>query len=252
MNDSLYKRLVAHLDWTVPVDCPDWLLQIKGFEAAGYDYATIELPNFSFSFAEHGQEKTVSWNESCMIMDNEQLVGDIFEAVGSRLVEFYRRVKGHRAVGACISNDDWGFKSQTMLAPRDMRRFVFPWHKNIVETVHESSKAVILHSCGNYRDIIEDVIEAMKFDGRHSYEDTIVPIETAYEELQGRIGVMGGIDVDFICRQAPEEVYKRATAMLERSSARGGYALGSGNSFPEYVPAEGCMALIRAALEFEQ
>lgn len=29
-------------------------------------------------------------------------------------------------------------------------------------------------------DIMEDVIEDMKFDGRHSYEDKIIPVEEAY------------------------------------------------------------------------
>jgi uroporphyrinogen decarboxylase len=35
--------------------------------------------------------------------------------------------------------------------------------------------------------------------------------------------------------------------MLERASERGGFALGTGNSVPEYVPDENFFALIRAA-----
>jgi len=37
--------------------------------------------------------------------------------------------------------------------------------------------------------------------------------------------------------------------MLERSSACGGYALGIGNSVPEYVPDAHYLAMIRAVLE---
>ena len=59
----------------------------------------------------------------------------------------------------------------------------------------------------------------------------------------------GGIDVDFVCRASPEEVYQRAKAMLVRSATRGGYALGTGNSVPDYVPDENYFAMIRAAFE---
>ncbi len=193
--------------------------------------------------------RLVGYENLCfMVLDNEQLAYDIFEAVGSRLVDYYRRAAASNHVGACIANDDWGFKSQTMLAPDDMRRFVFPWHREIVKAVHAAGKPVILHSCGYYNEIIEDVIEDMKFDGRHSYEDGITPVEQAYTEYDRRLAILGGIDVDFICRHSPTEVYARSKAMLERT-APGGFALGTGNSVPEYVPVEGYMAMIRAALD---
>ena len=41
----------------------------------------------------------------------------------------------------------------------------------------------------------------MGIDARHSYEDKILPVEEAYKEYAGRLAVMGGIDVDFLCRK---------------------------------------------------
>jgi uroporphyrinogen decarboxylase len=97
--------------------------------------------------------------------------------------------------------------------------------------------------------VVDDIIDNMGFDGRHSYEDSILPVEQAYELYHQRIAILGGIDVDFVCRARPEEVYQRSKAMLERTAERGGYALGTGNSVPEYVPDEGYFAMIRAALD---
>jgi uroporphyrinogen decarboxylase len=97
--------------------------------------------------------------------------------------------------------------------------------------------------------VIDDIVDDMQFDARHSYEDTIWPVEEAYESLHQRIAILGGIDVDFICRSTPEAVYERSKAMLLKTKGRGGYALGTGNSVPEYVPDEGYFAMIRAALE---
>jgi len=186
-------------------------------------------------------------NLCIMIYDDPLLVSDLFEAIGSRFVEYYRIAARYDVVCACTSNDDWGFKSQTMLSPADMRRYVFPWHKRIVEVIHAAGKPVLLHSCGFFDEIIEDVIEDMKYDARHSYEDTICPVEDAYERFQGRIAILGGIDVDFVIRHTPEEVYARSAAMLERAATRGGYALGTGNSVPDYVPDDHYFAMIRAA-----
>ncbi len=184
-----------------------------------------------------------------MIHDEPRLAMQIFDEVGSRLVRYYQRVAGFPVVGACISNDDWGHKTQTMFSPRDMRKFVFPWHKRIVETIHAVGKPAILHSCGHFQRVIEDVIEDMHYDARHSYEDSILPVEAFYEQYHGRIAVLGGIDLDFVCRAAPEEVYRRSWDMLERAAGRGGFALGTGNSVPDYVPDENYFAMVRAALD---
>jgi len=185
-----------------------------------------------------------------LIADDPQLAEDIFTAVGSRFVGYYKMCARQKGIGAMISNDDWGFKSQTMLRPALMRKYVFPWHKSIVETIHAAGCPAILHSCGNLESVMDDIIDDMKYDGKHSYEDTICPVEQMYEKYSRRIAIMGGIDVDFVCRSTPEEVHARSKAMLERSATRGGYALGTGNSVPAYVPDDNYFAMTSAATGF--
>jgi uroporphyrinogen decarboxylase len=181
--------------------------------------------------------------------DDPRLVENVFEQVGSRLVRYYEKAVPYDCVGACLANDDWGFNTSTLISTDALRRFVFPWYKRIVDIAHAAGKPVILHSCGHFENIIEDIIEDMRFDGRHSYEDNIMPVEKAYEKYHDRIAIIGGVDVNFICGSTPDEVYQRSMAMLERASERGGFALGTGNSVPEYVPDENFFALIRAALD---
>lgn len=192
----------------------------------------------------------IGYERLCMmIKDDSSLVRAVAEEVTDRLLVYYARVLPHPAVGACISNDDWGHKTQTMFSPGDMRKFVFPYHKRIVETIHAAGKPVILHSCGHFSRIIEDIIVDMNYDAKHSYEDGIQPVEEAYELYHDRIAVLGGIDVDFVCRASPEEIYQRSQRMLLRAAGRGGYALGTGNSVPDYVPDTGYFAMLRAALD---
>ncbi|MCL2494129.1 MAG: hypothetical protein FWE98_00550 [Oscillospiraceae bacterium] len=192
--------------------------------------------------------RLVGYDNLCfMLYDDPLLASDIFEKVGGSLLEYYKIAVRYYSVGLLMSNDDWGFKSQTMLSPADMRKYVFPWHKEIVQAAYTLEKPAVLHSCGCYADILDDLF-AMGFDGRHSFEDNILPVEQAYEQLMPAAGrqmaVLGGMDLHFLCTSTPEEIKSRARAMLARASERGGYALGSGNSVPDYCPIENYLAMI--------
>jgi len=183
-----------------------------------------------------------------LLADDPSLVERIVAEIGERLVHYYKKVATHPSIGACIDNDDWGFKTQTLLSPRQMRQYIFPWHKKIVDVIHAADKPVILHSCGHFDRILDDMVK-LGIDARHSYEDAILPVEQVYERHIDKFAILGGIDLDFICRAKPEEVYARAKALLAQTAERGGYALGSGNSIPDYVPDENYFAMTRAVLE---
>ena len=192
----------------------------------------------------------VGYENLCyMMLEKPELVQQIFDEVGSRMLRYYQIAAEHEAVGLIMSNDDWGFNTQTFLSPSDMRRLVFPWHTKIVKAAHDNKKPVALHSCGYMEEIVDDIIETMKYDGKHSYEDKILPVEESYRRWGGRIGILGGIDVNFLIKSSLQEIRERAAKVLELTQEHGSYALGSGNSIPEYVPYEHYRAMIDVALE---
>lgn len=178
-----------------------------------------------------------------MIYEDEGLAKAIFDEVGARLLRFYEICSDIESVGALIVNDDWGFKTQTMLSPDMLRQFVFPWHKKIVETIHQNGKYAILHSCGNLSEVMDDIVEELKYDAKHSFEDNILPVEEAWKLWRDRIAILGGIDMDFLVRRKPEIIKERCGKLLELTGSKA-YALGSGNSIPTYVPIENYLAMI--------
>ena len=193
--------------------------------------------------------KLVGYENLCyMLYDEPQLLGEIFDNVGERLLKYYTIAAEYDSVGIIASNDDWGFKTQTFLSIRDMEKYVFPWHKKIVDAAHAQGKLTIIHTCGYMNDTMDHIIE-IGFDGKHSFEDNILPVEAAYDKWGGRIAILGGIDVDFIIRCPIESIISRCRLMLEKSSKTGGYALGTGNSVPEYIPQENYFAMIKTALD---
>jgi len=188
--------------------------------------------------------KLVGYDNLCyMLYDDEPLLADIFERIGSGLAAHYRLAVQYDSVGMLMSNDDWGFKSQTMISVGAMRKYVFPWHKEIVNIAHAAGKPALLHSCGNFSQIIDDLYD-MGFDARHSYEDAILPVEEAYGLFAGKMAVLGGMDLDFLMRAPNWALKARARTLLARAREQGGYALGSGNSIPTFCPLEKYLAMI--------
>lgn len=261
-DDFYYTRGETHSEKTISLNEGGVITDRKSFEKYPWpnpekcDYSHLvdiipEIPKgMKLLMCENGGilENVISivgYENLCYLtVEDPELVKDIFDAVGSRLLRYHEICCDFESIGAFICNDDWGFNSQTMLSPADMREYVFPWYKKIVEIIHASGRPVILHSCGNLDEVMEDIIEDMKFDGKHSYEDNIMPVEEFYDIWGSRIAVLGGLDLNFICTASPDEIKKRSMSMLRRAAGRGGYALGTGNSVPYYVPEENYFAMI--------
>jgi uroporphyrinogen decarboxylase len=185
-------------------------------------------------------------------LTDPELTGQLFEQIGERLLQFYSIVASIEPVGACVVNDDWGFRTQTMFPPEMMETYVFPYIREIVRAIHDRGKPVILHSCGNLKSVMDVIIDDLKVDGKHSFEDAIYPVEDAYAWWHDRIAIMGGIDVDFLARRSPPEIYSRSLKLLETTFPSGGFALGSGNSIPAYIPDENYLAMVKAAVDYSK
>ncbi len=182
------------------------------------------------------------------LIDQPELVEYVVNRLGEIQLRHYEIAAACPFVDALLYNDDWGFKQQTILSPADMRKYLYPWVRKIADTAHAAGKPLAIHSCGNLSMVMDDMIGELRIDAKHSYEDVIQPVEAFYDEYGGRIAVLGGIDLDYVIRQPKEAVYNRSCAMLEKGMARGGYALGTGNSVPGYCPTEQYLAMIAAAL----
>ena len=94
---------------------------------------------------------------------------------------------------------------------------------------------------------MDDVI-ALGINAKHSNEDVIAPYDQWISLYGDRIGLLGGIDVDTLCQKSPAEIREEVVDKGQRFRAlANGYALGSGNSIPDYVPVEGYLAMVEAA-----
>lgn len=174
-------------------------------------------------------------------------IGDLYETLWRGMVERYSDIFLFYRMG-----DDLGFKTSTLLAPETIRENILPQYRRIITLIHGSGKRFLLHSCGSIFSVMEDLI-ALGIDAKHSNEDQIAPFRRWIELYSSRIGLLGGIDVNVLCLNPYDEVFRIVMEQARefRRSANG-YALGSGNSIAEYVPVEGFMAMVEAAKEIRR
>jgi len=197
----------------------------------------------------------VGYMDLCYISaDDPDLYDDLFSAIGSVMYkiwgEFLKRYGDTFCV--CRFGDDLGFKSNTLIPVDDIKRNVIPQYKRIIELVHSYNKPFLLHSCGKIFDIMEDLINVAKIDAKHSNEDQIAPFSEWINKYGDRIGNFGGVDTDHLCRKSEQEIKKIVKDVVGYSLGHGGFALGSGNSIPDYVPVAGYMTMIETAREIRR
>ena len=191
----------------------------------------------------------VGYEDLCyMRADDPELYEDMFLRVGENNLRIWQRFLREYGDIYCVCRfgDDLGFKSTTLLPPDEIRKLILPQYRRIIDAVHTAGKPFLLHSCGCIFDVMEDII-AVGIDAKHSNEDQIAPFPVWVERYGDRIGNFGGIDTDAICLLDRQAMFEYIKNVVKLSVGHGGFAFGSGNSIPDYVPAEGYLSMNWAA-----
>ena len=179
------------------------------------------------------------------------LVRQVVDRVGRAVLLTFQGLVEDERILALWLGDDLGFRSSTLIHPKHIEALLFPWYRRYADLAHRHGKPFIFHSCGNIEPVMPGLIEQVGIDARHSFEDAVVPAEEAMARWGDRVAVLGGVDVDLLARGTPAQVKARTLDLLEKCAPRGGYAAGSGNSIPDYVPPGNYLALLQAVREFE-
>lgn len=141
-------------------------------------------------------------------------------------------------------SDDMGFKTGLMIRAADMREFVLSGHKRLAEMAHAAGRPYLLHCCGKRSEIIEDLIEDVKIDAVHSWEDVIESITDAKRAYGRRLSLLGGIDVNFLCSATEADIRRRVRETLGICQDGGGFCLGTGNSVANYIPLDNYLIML--------
>ena len=230
--------------------------EIKNIDFGIMDWMETNLPENMgvFDLTAHILELVVfliGYETLCYkIYDEPELVDAVCEKIGDFYIEYTKQLCDYRTTCLVFGSDDMGFKTGPFFAPDFLRTKILPWHAKYAEIAHASGRPYLIHACGQLEEIMEDFIGTVKIDAKHSFEDTILPVGDAFRIYGDRISILGGLDVDFLCRSGEEAIRARVRATLDACMTGKGYCLGTGNSVANYIPLENYLTMIDEGMRY--
>ena len=231
---NLAKITTRSLEWYAK-NLPDDMCVIGGLTAHVFE-------NLSF---------LMGYERLCLSLYEQR---DLVEAIGRRCHELDQQVTARLLefdrVRVIWGSDDLGFRSGTLVSPRDMRALALPKHKELAQMAHAAGRLYFLHSCGKLNAIMDDLLDDVKIDAKHSFEDTIMDVREAKALYGERVTLLGGLDMDFLCRSDVDTIRQRVRDTLAVCQPGGGYCLGTGNTVANYVPLDNYLAMLDEGRKF--
>jgi uroporphyrinogen decarboxylase len=178
------------------------------------------------------------------------LVAAVIERVGRTILGVFEAYCRMDSVCALWLGDDLGHKHGLLVSPKFLAEQVLPWYRRFADLAHRHGRPFMLHTCGNTADIMPKLVDEVGIDAKHSFEDGILPVERFIDQWGDRVAVLGGVDVHLLSVGEDADIRGRTLQILEHAAPRGGYACGSGNSIPRYVPPEHFLTMIETVAEF--
>ena len=141
---------------------------------------------------------------------------------------------GFKFDGAFLYND-MGYKNGLLFSPDTYMKTHYDADKLVFDYFHSKGMKVILHSCGNVKELIPILIDAGL--------DCLQPLEVKAgmdlielkEKYGDKLAFMGGIDVRLMSDPDPSKIEEEIKKKFEVAKKNGGYIYHSDHSIPKDV-----------------
>lgn len=154
-------------------------------------------------------------------------------------------------IDGMLFGDDWGQQRGTIMEPDHWRRFIKPRMKRMYDRVHSKGKYVFQHSCGDCREILDDLVE-IGLDCYQTFQPEIYNIAEIKKTYGDRLSFWGGISTQhLLVHETPERVKEETIRTLRIMGKNGGYIAAPTHAVPFDVPPENIYAMMDVFLHQE-
>ena len=206
-EDMTDPSLVETFPWPDPEEHIDFDEARRLAQAAPEDCARMGI-----MWAAHFQDACSAFGMENALL-TMMVAPDMFRAVIDRITDFYigcgeifyEATKGY--LDAVLIGNDFGSQKGLLVAPEELREYVFTGTRRIVEQAKSYGLKVVHHSCGSIHPIIDDLFDIGI--------DSIHPIQARAKDMQAeklaedfkRGSFFGGVDAQhLLVNGTPEEV----------------------------------------------
>lgn len=183
-----------------------------------------------------------------MCLDSSFTFG-LFEAIRNHHLELLDLVQQYD-YEAVYFGDDWGQQSGLIMGPDMWRKYIKPGMIQIFDKVKRAGKYVVLHSCGDLREIMSDLVD-MGLDVYNTVQPEIYDLKTLKKEYGAHITFYGGVSTQqFLPFATADECKKIANETLEIMGKGGGYIFSPTHSITADITADNVLALVDAVQNY--
>jgi uroporphyrinogen decarboxylase len=144
-------------------------------------------------------------------------------------------------------SDDYGTQKSLLMSPDAWRRFVKPRLAEIFAGAKRAGKTVFLHSCGNVRAVVPDLVE-LGLDILHPIQPEALDILELKRQFGHQLSFCGGLGTqDLLNHARPRQITEEVRRLKREMGSGGGYVLEPGITIQADVPLENILAMIDAA-----
>nr|MDO8112157.1 uroporphyrinogen decarboxylase family protein [Candidatus Sigynarchaeota archaeon] len=183
-----FKTFEDYESWEQPD--PNESIRINMF-LAGLD-AQNKLDNKIFAIGGVTGMMEVTWQGfgietfSRLLVKRKQ-IKTVFDNCGKFTLEVIKNLAEHGAKLILIF-DDMGFKNGLFMNKRNYQEFTLPWLKQICAAAHDRGCKILLHSCGDVLNLIDDFVNECKIDALNPIEPTTANPEYNIFALKKKYG----------------------------------------------------------------
>ena len=184
------------------------------------------------------------------MITEEEMVLEILSKVEEHHHRLLDIVLEYDEIESIYFGDDWGQQRGLIMGPELWRKLIKPGVKRIFEHAKSKNKYIVLHSCGDLRDIMGDLIE-MGVDVYNTVQPEIYDLDFLKKEYGKDLTFYGGISTQqFMPFATPEDVKVKTREIIEKLAKGGGYILSPTHAVTPDIPVENVEAMIETAKEY--
>ena len=171
-------------------------------------------------------------------------------AVGETQLAVFRRIVEMDDIGAMWYGDDLAYYSGTMVSPKVLRQYLFPYMEEMGAICREKDLPFVLHSDGNLWDILPDLL-ACGLNALHPIEPKAMDSRELKARYGDRLCLLGNVEIgETLTLGTPADVEAEVRERIRTLAPGGGYAVGSSNTVAHYVNLENFEAMVRATRKY--
>ena len=212
------------------------------------------LPEGMKVIAISGKIFTLTWmlmgfnNFALKLVLDESFVTEVFERVASIQFKALETIFAMDHVAGVWVVDDIAFGTGPMISPAALKKHVFSWYKKVGERCHEKNRIFLMHSDGDLSTLMDDLI-AMDLDVIQPIDPSCMDMAKVKKQWGDRICLIGNVSNELLRSATTHEIEARVKELLRDAAPGGGFALGSGNSVPNWANYENYLAMREACLK---